>query len=180
MSIMPGYEKGASNVAYSGIMEGSMELDTWVWMEKEAYTGRILGMDLCQLESELDSWPDEVVSEAEVIDIHADALDGNNCSRVNGGWLVIAAPFISWNRSETIHPLERSVTMLVTKPDSSVGVECGLRHKPYVGQRFTAIHIAWDNLRRLRLYFLLLETVQGFDHREESVNEPAVSIISIH
>lgn len=70
------------------------------------------------LEGELDSWPNEVVSIAEVIDIHVDALDGNNFSRVNGGRLVIAAPFISWNHSETAHPLERFVTMLVTKPNS--------------------------------------------------------------
>jgi hypothetical protein len=73
------------------------------------------------LEGELDSWPDEVVSVAEVIDIHVDALDGNNFSRVNGGRLVIAAPFIGWNHLETTHPLEHFVTMLVTKPDSSVG-----------------------------------------------------------
>lgn len=132
------------------------------------------------LEGELDSWPHEVVSVAEVIDIHADALDGNNFSRVNGGRLVIAAPFIGWDYSETTHPLERFVTALVTKPDSSFGAEYGLRHKSYIGQRFAAIHIASDNSWRLRLYFLLLETVQVSDNGEESTNGLGASITSMH
>ncbi|UKZ66438.1 uncharacterized protein TrAtP1_007612 [Trichoderma atroviride] len=91
------------------------------------------------------------------------------------------SPFISWNHSETTHPLERCVTMLVTKPDSSVGAEYRLRHMPYIGQRFAAGHIALEeNSWRLRLYFLLLETVQGSDNGEESINRLGVSITSIH
>jgi hypothetical protein len=123
------------------------------------------------VEGELDFWPDETVSVADIIDIHTDALDGNSFSRVNGGQLVIAAPFASWDHSEATHPIGRFVTKLVAKPDSSVGAEYRLRHKPYFGQRFSAIHVASTTSWRLRLYFLLLETVEGADNRTEPIDE---------
>lgn len=43
--------------------------------------------------------------------------------------------------------------------------------KPYFGQRLTAIHIASNTSWRLRLCFLMLETIQDSGNEMESINK---------
>ncbi|KAF9773647.1 hypothetical protein IL306_008518 [Fusarium sp. DS 682] len=161
---------------YAGLWKGDL-LRGLLWShgrwgsDKGGLRGENIGpsWSWASLEGELDTWPDEIVSEAKVINVHVDVLGDNGFSQVNGGKLIIEAPFFSWDHSGTVTTaLQRFVTMLVAKPDSSAGAEYRLRHRPYVGQHFAVILISSNE--PYCHSFLLLETVQGFGSEMETVD----------